>query len=226
MRGAGVVTTGAGTGAATTGAAVAGGVVTVGATGAGAGVAAAGAVAPVEDPLEAAGANPAEEAPDDAEPEDTPAAGEAVDGGAPATGTAAGSTAVPATELFCMLATPEAPATFSSTVAGVEAADCCPLSARAATIAVVAARLRPAVRARVAGAVGPFFFEGPFGDRLSDEPSATAARAAAGIRSVIVFFVLVVVLVLVVLVLVVLVLVVIVVNLRLGGRWRTRWQRS
>jgi ABC-type multidrug transport system fused ATPase/permease subunit len=127
-----------------------------------------------------------------------------------------------------MLATPEAPATFSSTVAGVEAADCCPLSARAATIAVVAARLRPAVKARVAGAVGPFFFEGPFGDRPADEPSATAARAAAGIRSVIVvfIFIFVIVLVLVVVVIVVLVLVVIVVNLRLGGRWRTRWQRS
>ena len=226
MRGAGVVTTGAGAGAVTTGAAVAGGVVTVGATGAGAGMAAAGAAVPFEDPLEEAGADPAEEAPDDAEPEDTPAAGEAVDGGAPATGTAAGSTAVPATEVFCMLATPEAPATFSSTVAGVEAADCCPLSARAATIAVVAARLRPAVKARVAGAVGPFFFEGPFGDRPADEPSATAARAAAGIRSVIVVFIFVIVLILVVVVIVVLVLVVIVVNLRLGGRWRTRWQRS
>jgi len=226
VRGAGVVTTGAGAGAVTTGAAVAGGVVTVGATGAGAGMAAAGAAVPFEDPLEEAGADPAEEAPDDAEPEDTPAAGEAVDGGAPATGTAAGSTAVPATEVFCMLATPEAPATFSSTVAGVEAADCCPLSARAATIAVVAARLRPAVKARVAGAVGPFFFEGPFGDRPADEPSATAARAAAGIRSVIVVFIFVIVLILVVVVIVVLVLVVIVVNLRLGGRWRTRWQRS
>ena len=157
--GAGVVTTGAGAGAATTGAAVAGGAVTEEATGAGAGAAA----APLEDPFEAAGAWPAEVAPD-TEPEDTLAAGEAVDGGAPATGTAAGSTAVPVTDVFCVPAAPEIPATLSSTEAVVEAADCCPLSARAATIAVVAARLKPAVRAREAGAVGPFFFEGPFGD--------------------------------------------------------------
>ena len=81
---------------------------------------------------------------------------------------------------------PDAPATFNSTVAGAAEPLCCPLKASAATIAVVAAKLSPAVRARDAGAFVPFFLAGDFGECACVPLDADAARAAAGMRSVIV----------------------------------------
>lgn len=122
VRGAGTVTTGAG-GEVTTGAAVAGGEVT-GADGA-AGVAATGAnAAPLPELAfaepEEAGTTPEDVLALPAEPlEPLVAAGDAAAGGAPATGTAAGSAAAPVMVESGAPETPEAPATLSSTVAGV-----------------------------------------------------------------------------------------------------------
>jgi len=189
VRGAGVVTTGAG--AVGAGAEVAGGDAT-GVDGA-AGAAETGADAdPPFEPFEAvpdeAGANPAAVV-DGAEPVDElvlTVAGDAAAGGAPATGTAAGSTAVLASNEFGAPVAPDAPATFNSTVAGAAEPLCCPLKASAATIAVVAAKLSPAVRARDAGAFVPFFLAGDFGECACVPLDADAARAAAGMRSVIV----------------------------------------
>ena len=168
MRGAGTVITGAG-GEVTTGAAVAGGEGT-GAEGA-AGVAATAATGADAAPLpELAVAEPDEAGtkPEDvlalpAEPfRPAVAAGDAATGGAPAAGTAVGSTAAPVSVGSIAPETPEAPVTLSSTVAGVTEPAGWPLSASAATIADVAAKLRPAVSARDAGAVVPFFFEVAF----------------------------------------------------------------
>jgi len=117
VRGAVVVTTGAG--GAVTGAEVAGGDVT-GAEGAdGAGAAEADALFDPDD----AGATP-EEAVEAAAPGAVPTAfvapGDAAAGAAPATGTAAGSTAAPATVEVGSPTIPAAPATLSSTVGGVD----------------------------------------------------------------------------------------------------------
>jgi hypothetical protein len=160
VRGAVVVTTGAG--GAVTGAEVAGGDVT-GAEGAdGAGAAEVDALFDPDD----TGATP-EEAVEAVAPDVVPTAfaapGDAAAGGAPATGTEAGSTAAPAIVELGSPTIPAAPATLSSTVGGVDDPVCCPLNASAATIAVVAARLSPAVRARDAGAFVPFFFVWGFG---------------------------------------------------------------
>lgn len=114
----------------------------------------------------------------DAAPTVFAAPGDAAAGGAPATGTAAGSTAAPAIVDVESPAMPAAPVTFSSTVGGAADPVCCPLKASAATMAVVAARLRPAVRARDAGAFVPFFFACGF----------EADCVCAGMGSVIVIF--------------------------------------
>ena len=188
VRGAVVVGTGAG-GVVNTGAVVAGGVVTGADGAAGAGVAAdgAGALAGAT-PLEAAGM-PADDALDEPADDagfDDVAAGDGTFGGAPALGGTVASVAVPTVDGVEDPTTPLAPVTFSSTVGNDVEPDDGPLSASAATMAVVAARLRPAVKARDAGAAEPRFFFGAFEDE--DEPSVrpAAARAAAGIRSVIV----------------------------------------
>ena len=65
---------------------------------------------------------------------------------------------------------------------------------------MVAARLRPAVNARDAGAVVPFFFALPLVDGFEWSGLDAAARAAAGMRSVIVFNLVIVILVIVILV--------------------------
>ena len=156
-RGGATVVTGAGAGATvTTGADVAGGEVTGadGEDGADGGAAcelepdAAGATAtaPAFDELDDDGGDPTGV---------LDALEEVVAGPAPAAGTAAGSVTVPTDD---DPVTPEAPATLSSTVAGFAAPLCWLLRASAATIAALAAKLRPAVSARDAGALGPFFF--------------------------------------------------------------------
>lgn len=152
------MTTGAG--GAVTGAEVAGGDVT-GAEGAD--VTGGAEVCPVFEPFDAddAGATPEEAlaavAPDGA-PTVFAAPGDAAAGGAPATGTAAGSTAAPATVEVESATLPAGPVTLNSTVGGDDDPVCWPLNARAATMAEVAAKLRPAVRAREAGAFVRFFF--------------------------------------------------------------------
>ena len=60
---------------------------------------------------------------------------------------------------------------------------------------MVAARLRPAVKARDAGAVVPFFFAFALAEVFEGSGVDAAARAAAGMRSVIVFNLVIVILV-------------------------------
>lgn len=183
MRGAAVVGTGAGA-VVTTGADVVGGVVTGAAGATGAGVAADGATeAEGADPPDTVGAGAVRE-PDeteDAEDAEDVAAGEGVFGGDPALGGTVVSVAVPDDDVTSEPTTPVAPVTFNSTIGTVDEPDGA-LSASAATIAVVAARLNPAVKARDAGATEPRRFARSRGGVDED----AAARAAAGMRSVIV----------------------------------------
>lgn len=200
VRGAGVVVTGAG-GVVTTGAVVAGvggGEVVTGAAGTAAtgavGVAATGAL-DRDDPVGAA--------------EDCLGVlGDGDTGGAPAAGVAAGSTAEPAIADSDPPGDADAPVTVSSIVSGVLAVAWGALSASAATIAVVAARLMPAVKARVAGAVVRLVFDFEFRDGRAEPPS-TAADRAVGLRSVIVvvFFVIFVFVIFVIIVFVVIIVI-------------------
>jgi len=180
VRGAAVVGTGAGA-VVTTGADVVGGVVTGAAGATGAGVAADGATeAEGADPPDTVGAGAVRE-PDETEDAEDVAAGEGVFGGDPALGGTVVSVAVPDDDVTSEPTTPVAPVTFNSTIGTVDEPDGA-LSASAATIAVVAARLNPAVKARDAGATEPRRFARSRGGVDED----AAARAAAGMRSVIV----------------------------------------
>jgi hypothetical protein len=173
VRGGATVVTGAGAGATvTTGADVAGGEVTGvdGEAGADGGAAcelepdAAGATAtpPAFDELDGDGGDPTGV---------LDALEDVVAGPAPAAGTAAGSVTVPTVD---DPVTPEAPVTLSSIVAGFAAPLCWLLRASAATIAALAAKLRPAVSARDAGAVEPLRFA-----RLVTRLGASAPSASA-----------------------------------------------